>query len=318
MNFRRFSWHAWQSHGLGCTMVAVVACCGVLAIWAATIGHALWVNTMGQRAQAHQLQTQRQAWRSVLEQLPHTKHQLDQLMTCDPDCPQRWPALTQGADVLDQVHALARALGIKGAQLSVAATSDQGQGWQRWPLKVRATGGFVELSALVVMMGQQPGIGPLESLSLAPEGTVPGGQSPATRGLVLQAQWPLILQPRLAPWVHAYAQGGTDHAQVKPQPWRWRTGDPFSLTNPTAHAQTPVLEGAALRLRGRVQQGLQQWALIEWAGRTHAVQPGDAVATSGWRLNGWLANGGVELSRPEVGHQHLHLHAVVSQDLARN
>lgn len=320
MSSRSFRWRAGQPSSLGHTLVAVVACCGILAIWMVTVGYALWAHTMGQRAKAHQLQKQYQAWRLVLEQLPHNKHQLDQLMRCHPDCPQRWPAQTQGAELLDQVQALVRAQGIQGAQLSVAATSDQGQGWQRWPLKLRALGGFHDLSALVAMMGQQPGIGPLESLSLAPEANVPGSQLSTPPRLVMQAQWPLILQPRAAAWIDAYAQGHTDHDQVQPQPqpWRWRAHDPFALARPTPRAQTSAAQATPVRFRGRVQQGSEQWALIEWEGRTHAVQPGDAVATSGWRLQGWLANGGLELSRPDDGERRLQLQAPTSQEPARN
>ncbi len=296
----------------------------VVVLWMATIGLGLWEQTSWQWERARQLQTQYQSWRSVLGQVPQWLERYRQLMRCDPDCPQRWPVMTQGAQVVEQVHQLARQHGLQGMQLTVAAPAPQGDGWQRWPLKMRATGGFRELSAFVVAMTQHPGIGPLESLSLAPVDNVPGIEPPppASPGLVLQAQWPLVLQPRLAPWVLAYRDVDPDPLQALRPQWQWRAQEPLFLSAQNATAAQVSVQRApspapSPHLRGRVQQGPQQWALLEWGGHTHAVLPGQDVATSGWRFESWLVNGGVQVSRTAPTPQQIQLQAL-GPDLPRN
>lgn len=306
----------WMRPRLSPAWVGPGAGAAVLLLWVVTWGQEVWELTLSQWHQTRQLQTQHQAWQSVLAQVPLWTQQRQQLMRCRPDCPQRWPSLAQGAQLLDALHDLARQDGLQDVRLSVASTAPQADGWQKWPLKVRASGSFGQLSAWAVAVGQLPGVGPLETLSLAPEETR-GAHLPGRHhlpGLVMQAQWTLILQPRLSEWVQAHP---VDEPMPAPARWRWRAADPFLAPPPTPvshEVPAPHVAGpaAAPRLQGQLQQGSQRWALMEWAGRTHAVLPGQAVATSGWQLDRWLSNDGVALSRAEGAARQIQLHLVAS------
>lgn len=304
----------WLRPRISPAWVGAGGCAGVLLLWMVTWGQQLGELTLSQWHQTQQLQTQHREWHSVLAQVPMWHQQRQQLMSCQPDCPQTWPSLAQGAQLLDALQDLARQDGVQEVRLSVASTAPQADGWQKWPLKARASGSFGQLSAWAVAVSRYPGVGPLESLSFAPEEVrgphLPGRQT--LPGLVMQAQWSLILQPRLAPWMQTHP---VDEPVTAPARWQWRAADPFSAPSPTwVSKEAPVSQAAspvtAPRLQGQLQQGPQRWALIEWAGRTHAVLPGQSVATSGWQLDRWLSHGGVALSRAEGAERQIQLHPV--------